>query len=213
MRSGGSLVRIGIDFDGTIADTTDTKMRYARDVLGEIVTPLETWSPDGPARLGIERFREMARAAHREHTLMTRPLAGSLEAVARLATQHDLYVVTARDDEEIEWATRWLSERSLPFRDVVYTRRASKLEACRGLRLDVLIDDMPRVLEDVATAGIGAVLIETPYNLALPRHPLVEAVSHWDEFVTWCEGAAIRANTEGGWATPSATLVRGEASP
>ena len=57
-------MRLGIDFDGTIADTTDAKIRYALERFGETVTPIETYSEDGMRRLGEERFREMVEASH-----------------------------------------------------------------------------------------------------------------------------------------------------
>jgi uncharacterized HAD superfamily protein len=179
-------MRIGLDFDGTIADTTGAKIRYAREVFGLEVTPLETWRAVGEPRLGPERFREMVVAAHHEYTEATEPMPGVLEVIERLAVDHELFIVTARTDQEVEWARRWVSSRALPVHALEHTNRASKLEASRRLALDVLLDDSPPVLLDIAEAGIGAALIETEYNRTLPRHVAVELVRHWPDFELLC---------------------------
>lgn len=179
-------MRIGLDFDGTIADTTGAKIRYAREVLGLEVTPLETWRAAGEPRLGAERFREMVVAAHHQYTESTEPMPGVLEVIERLAVDHELFIVTARTDAEVEWARRWVVDRALPVQSLEHTNRASKLEVSRRLALDVLLDDSPPVLLDIAEAGIGAVLIETEYNRALPRHLAIELVRHWPHFEELC---------------------------
>lgn len=179
-------MRIGLDFDGTIADTTGAKIRYAREVFGLELNALETWRAVGEPRLGAERFREMVVAAHHEHTEFTEPMPGVLEVIERLAVDHQLFIVTARTDAEVEWARRWVTARALPVQAVEHTNRASKLEASRRLGLDVLLDDSPPVLLDIAEAGIGAALIETEYNRALPRHLAIELVQHWPHFEELC---------------------------
>lgn len=179
-------MRIGLDFDGTIADTTTAKIRFARETFGVELSALETWGQVGRERIGDERFMEMVRAAHEELTLAAPPMPGATEAIARLARDHELYVVTARNDVEVPWAERWVAAHAPAIREIVHTSRAPKLDACRALGVELLLDDIPAVLHDIAEAGLDAALIEAEYNRDAPRHERVRAVPHWREFVALC---------------------------
>src|SRR5262245_15835765 len=122
-------MKIGLDFDGTIADTTTTKIQYALETFGEAISAVETFGA-GRSRLGENRHREMVRASYRGWTARTEPMPGALEAIERLAHEHELYVITARVEDEIDHARAWLSERSVAVIEVLNTARAKKIDAC-----------------------------------------------------------------------------------
>jgi len=199
-------MRIGLDFDGTIIDTTAAKMRFAREAFGVELTALETWGAIGRERIGEERFVEMVRAAHEELTLTTPPMPGAAEAIRRLARDHQLFVVTARNDVEVRWAERWIATHAPAISAVVHTSRAPKLDACRELGVELMLDDIPGVLHEIAEAGVGAALIEAEYNRDTPRHARVRAVPHWRDFVALCAthplDGAVRPSP---WHTPRRT--------
>ena len=180
-------MKIGIDFDGTIADTTGTKVRYALEAFGESISPEETFGPVGRGRLGDERYVEMVQAAHRGWTGGTPPMPGALDAMRRLAADHELYVITARTDEEIDHAKDWLRTFSAPARGVMHTARAAKVDACRERGIEFMLDDLPQVLHELAEAGIGTALLEAAYNRDVTRHEQIHLVRTWGDFVALCE--------------------------
>jgi uncharacterized HAD superfamily protein len=179
-------MRIGLDFDGTIVDTTTAKVRFAREAFGEELSALETWGQVGRERIGEARFMEMVRASHEELTLTAPPMPGARDAIARLARDHELFVVTARSDDELPWAEQWVAAHAPAISSVVHTNRGPKLDACRALEIELMLDDIPSVLHDLAEAGLGAALIEAEYNRDQPRHERVHAVPHWRDFVALC---------------------------
>lgn len=187
-------MRIGLDFDGTIIDTTTAKVRFAREAFGVELSALETWGAIGRARIGEERFMEMVRAAHQELTVSAPPMPGAREGIVRLARDHELYVVTARSALEVSWAERWVAEHAPAISGVVHTDRAPKLDACRELGIELMLDDIPSVLHELAEAGVDGALIEAEYNRDAARHERVRSVRHWRDFVALCAEAARRGD-------------------
>jgi uncharacterized HAD superfamily protein len=184
-------MRLGIDFDGTIADTTDAKIRYALERFGETVTATETYSEEGMRRLGEERFREMVEASHgTEWTLTMQPMPGAVEALHDLGTEHELFVVTARNDDEIGWAREWLEPHGLPFIDVVHTSRESKAIACDALAIDLMLDDSPYVLRQLEESRLQLALIDAEYNRAGELPERTHRVEGWTGFADLVGGVS-----------------------
>lgn len=176
-------MRLGIDFDGTVADTTEAKVRYALQHFGERVTGLETTGPHGAKRLGQERYVEMVEAVHQtEWTLSIVPMPGAIEALHALAERHDLFIVTARNDDEIGWAREWLRPHGVRFRDVVHTNRAPKDAACESLGIDVMLDDSPYVLRQLESLDTHLALMDAEYNRASEYPARTRRVIDWSAF-------------------------------
>ncbi|MEZ4502270.1 MAG: hypothetical protein R3C39_06570 [Dehalococcoidia bacterium] len=177
-------MRLGIDFDGTVADTTEAKVRYALERFGERVTGLETTGPHGAERLGHERYLEMVEAVHRtEWTLSIAPMPGAIEALHALAEHHELFIVTARTHEEIGWAREWLRPHGVPFRGVVHTNREPKDAACDTLGIDVMLDDSLYVLRQLEGVGAHLALMDAEYNRAGDYPVRTRRVIDWSAFI------------------------------
>ena len=124
-----------------------------------------------PANVAAFEFKEEARAA-----------------LAVLASNYDLYVVTARPKELVEITHQWL-EKHLPgvFKGVHFVpiwepdNTITKADICKQLGAEYLIDDMPRHCAVVAEAGIQAILFgEYGWN----KHGLTPGVTRcrdWKE--------------------------------
>lgn len=175
-------LRIGLDFDGTIADITWAKLRYAREAFGVDLPAEATWGAQGRDLLGDARYMELVVEAHGgELSLAMPPMPGAVEAIQRLGQEHELYIVTARLDDEAELAKAWLADHQLEVDGFVHTARASKAGPSVELGLDVLLDDSPLVLGELGDDTLPA-LIDTPYNRHVPRAPRIRVVQHWPEF-------------------------------
>lgn len=187
-------MRIGLDFDGTIADITWAKIRYARDAFAVELTPEQTSRPSGEPVLGRERYDDLVRAVHGSKlALEMPPMPGALDVIGRLAANHELVVVTARLDHEAALAREWLEMHDVPVDDLVHTSRGSKADACRALDIRIHLDDLPAVFADIDHGRTVPALIDTPYNRAQPRLDHVRVVEHWLAFESLVGTLAGRA--------------------
>jgi uncharacterized HAD superfamily protein len=176
-------MRIGLDFDGTIADITWAKVRYAREAFGVDLAPEQTARPSAEPVLGRERYDDLVRVVHgSDLSLEMPPMPGALEVIDRLTVDHELIVVTARLDDEALLARQWLQAHEVPVSDLVHTARGSKADACRALDIRVHLDDLPRVFADIDHARTLPALIDTPYNRTQSRLAHVRVVEHWLAF-------------------------------
>ncbi len=188
-------LRIGLDFDGTIADITWAKLRYAREAFGVELPAEATWGATGRELLGEERYGELVEAVHGTSlSVEMPPMPGAVETMARLRQHHELYIVTARLDNEAELAHEWLERNGVEVDGFVHTARASKAGPCTELGIAVHLDDSPLVLADVGETLPA--LIEAPYNRTQPRDPRVRMVEHWRAFEALVGTLAVEAAPE-----------------
>ncbi len=180
-------MRIGLDFDGTIADASGAKMRYASERYGVALTRAQTMRPGAVPLIGRERYDTMiANVFGTSITMEMEPMPGAVEALRRLARAHDLFVVTARLDHEVPLATRWLDRHAIPIRELRNTGRGRKAEPCVALRLDVMLEDSPAELVALPAGGPAPALLETPYNADEARADHWHRVPDWAAFETLC---------------------------
>jgi len=185
-------MRIGLDFDGTIMDVALAKQRYMRETWGVEVSIADTARAGVLPILGEERYLQMVTAVHRTEAMLdTPPIPGALEVTPRLRDAHDVVVITARLDEEVELAREWLRMRGLGDVPVVHTAWETKRAAWEPHRTEVHLDDTPLVLTHHPDEMVPA-LLHTPYNATLERCAKTEAVEDWlafEQLVTRLEDA------------------------
>jgi hypothetical protein len=175
-------VRIGLDFDGTLMDVALAKQQYIKRTWDIDLTIAETGRAGALPVLGEERYLEMVVATHRtESMLETPPVPGALDVTGRLLASHEVVVITARLDEEIELAREWLRRHGLGEVEVVHTLGETKRGAWDRLGTEVHLDDTPRVLVHHPEAMVPA-LLHTPYNAALERCALTRSIADWLAF-------------------------------
>ncbi len=179
-------MRIALDFDGTIFDLLGAWIDHARERYGVDIPPDRAWL--GPDRyLDEHRHREIVLAlVTSELTLDVSPLPDAREAMTRLAADHELFIVTARHEEEGRWAERWLDHHSIAVQGFAVTSRGPKLEACRAFGASLLLDDSPAVIEELHGSDVTPVLMDAPYNRAATLPPGVTRVEGWPAFETLC---------------------------
>ncbi len=161
------MQRIAIDMDEVLADTLGAQLEWFRERCGHHLTPADV------AARGLEALVEPAQlAAHLAHLhegafFGELPvMAGAVEALRRLATTHELYVVSAATQFPASMVPklRWL-ERHFPFipvPHVVFCGEKSVVAA------DWLVDDnahrFPRFRGQ-------AILFDAPHNRAVRGYP------------------------------------------
>lgn len=115
-------------------------------------------------------------------------ITGSVDAIAELARECAIHIVTARPPHTRERTYAWI-ERHFPgiFADVHFTGNLlpggkPKSEVCRELGAAFMIEDSLRNTLEVAAAGIPVLLFDAPWNQgAIPAN--VTRVSGWPQIL------------------------------
>lgn len=156
------MLAVGLDFDGTVADTNTLKTLWIREHLGISIEPhLCDWTNCVPI-IGEDAYREMAGYVFDgEAAAITPPLPGALDVIRRLRETREVVIVTARTGERAEIASDWLSayEATRGMRVIgVKTSEVSKVQRCLEEGIGVLVEDDERHLYDARAQGVEAVL-------------------------------------------------------
>jgi len=137
-------MKIGIDFDGTIAFTNLLRVEWIKANTGIDVQPLDTLN--NKALLGEKRFLEMMNEVHnRENTLKTPEVPHAIASIKKLSKTAELHLVTARKfDDNFNYALDWLKEKGVYDLFSGFHSSSSKETICNELGIQVLIDDNER---------------------------------------------------------------------
>ena len=188
-------MRIGIDFDETIADSMAMILKLHNEQYGtkykrEEVTEYHVENIWGGSKeewtAKLDEFFSAKNARHLD------PVVGAIAAIDALKhAGHELYIVTARRDINAEATERWLTKHfSSTFKSVHYgnvrsddpAKKREKAEICKELGVELMIDDHMGVAKNCSEAGIKVLLLDQPWNQGeLP--PGVTRVYSWEEIV------------------------------
>ena len=175
--------RIGLDFDGLIADTYQAKQEYSSQHYGVPLTPQQTNREAALKVLGAERYRKMIQEIYGTRlTLTLKPMPGAVATIQAMEEFADCYIVTARHADETTWMREWLNMHPLPIHGIVYTSEQAKGDAVTNLGLDLFLDDSPRNLLDLREKPLRLALFD-PYevNWETPIPEYIIRVRKWED--------------------------------
>ncbi len=175
-------MRVGLDFDGVIADTIPAMIAYARAHLGIELRPSDCIVPGGIERLGLERYRQLVAATHEtDYSLTFEPTAGALDALPSLAGRHQMFIVTARQGDAFANAEHWLDSRGLRacFAAVRSSAGPAKATLVDELGLDCFVDDVPRTFRNWS-AKAWPILWHAEHNREYLAKSPVSRVAGWE---------------------------------
>lgn len=165
-------MKIGIDFDGTIADTNQIKSRWIQDQLGISVPPYMTDRTSCIPIIGKENYKLMGISVYSpDSTANLAPVPGALDAIERLKQNHSILIITARTRNKLRPAEEWLaSHRATVDLEVLSVKvsEKSKVQVCLDNHVNALVDDDEGHLVGLEDTGIAAILFKrnapTPNN-------------------------------------------------
>ncbi len=191
MKSAASA--IGIDYDGTIADTNALKVAWIKENLGLEVPPWRTDRTLCVPIIGLEAYERMSRIVYSpEFSARAKEVPGAAQAIKALARHWRIYVVTARDNAQVDSSRAWLQEKGLlPYISGFLSSaerapdgtRLSKAALCARYGLRVLIDDDERHLRDVLVPGLQRILLKSGCDEELEVAPGIELARSWPQAV------------------------------
>ena len=188
-------MRIGIDFDETLADSIQMIIKlhnkqYGTNYKKEEVVKYkveEIW--DGTKEEWMAKLDDFFSAKNVKNL---DPVAGAIPAIDALKKAgHELYIITARGEGDVEATELWL-KKHFPetFKGIHYAhvrsedpaKKRKKADICKELGVKLMIDDHMSVAKNCSEEGIRVLLIDEPWNQGeLPEH--VERVFSWEEIV------------------------------
>ena len=192
-------MRLGIDFDNTFADFGGLLQRITLGRTGFDLRAIREANPDALdieaivyATIGKERFDALIlEILHADHSDTIEPRPGALDVARRLATRHEIVIVTARSERESATPRRWLERHGVPIADFIATDYGPKAPHAIAQGLAVHLDDNVSVIEafDAAHPTVPALLAH-PLNLDAPR------AAHWRSVEDWLAFEALVATLE-----------------
>lgn len=175
-------MRIGVDIDGVLADSLPlwvnelnrffNKSKRVEEIhLYDICQTYEITTNE------LHKFLD-----RKGKFLMSEPspVTGASYYLSRIKQYHDIYIVTAREEQYGRETRGWLKKYGLPYDELFLLGSHEKKEACLENNLNVLVEDTLEIGIQVSAAGVPVLLMDAPYNQgALPR--LVYRKRSWDE--------------------------------
>lgn len=142
-----------VDFDGVIADTCATKRVWLQKRFACIGASSSVDRSSLVPLIGIESYELMQQCIGYEDTLAAHPHTGAVEILGRLAEWLDIYVITARRADKLEWVDRWLSLHALSqaITGTISARLESKIAIASGMGASWLMDNDLRHLRVAST--------------------------------------------------------------
>lgn len=189
---------ISVDFDDVVMDFNRCFMEFHNQKYGtslsyDQLTRYEDWeiSYGNDKSTMTDRAKEFYLSL--EHGLAA-PVAGALEAITDLSKDYSLHIVTSRPEHVREATISWISKH-LPnvFTDFHFTniyaadegvKARSKAEVCHEIGAGLLIDDALRHAQNVAEAGIMAIIPDRPWNQGDTPTGTIRMHS-WPEITSW----------------------------
>lgn len=140
--------------------------------------------------IDLSREEELERVKHFEsskHFEEIKPIKGADKAIAHLSKKHKLVIITARPKSKEKETKTWLSKHIPEIKEVKFTHithhihHKTKLELCKEIGAEMIIEDNLNNAKMCAKAGIKAILFDYPYNQTKEKNPLITRVKSWDE--------------------------------
>lgn len=181
---------IGLDFDGTIVDHAQTKIRLAKK-YGVDLTPQQTVSETMNACVPEDIYRKIQKELYGEETMNSRPMAGAQKVIRNLCKlSSGVFVVSRRGHgtgEEIDVARRWVKKfMSPPLSDAhLFFVKIDKEKdvVCKSLGVSVFLDDKIGVLDNLPSVKYKAFFDQFgTLGSAVGQYP---RLTSWEEFYTF----------------------------
>lgn len=179
-------MNIGIDFDGVLFDSEKmfrsfSQMYNLKHNGNEMVDPQElkaqkryNWSGDEFKQFISENLIKIETNA---------PVMPCAKAVLNaISKKHKIYAITSRgwlDTKEIDVTKQRLAEEGIKFDGIIYSS-INKLDECKKLKIDLMIDDLHDTIVQLANNGIKC-LYYRDYILRPCNHANVKEVHNWGD--------------------------------
>ena len=188
-------MRIGIDIDDTMTDSTKTVRKY-------LIKYDSYYSNNHKLINGLNDIirgtliDDEIKAFYRDHS---REIGNEIElrdnvkeVIDKLRKDgHEIIIVTARSDnfytDAHKFCEEYLKEKNINY-DKLITHQMYKIETCKNEKIDLMIDDAIDTVEDLQEEGINSILFTSDLNK--DRETKVKRVYTWNELYDYIKEIA-----------------------
>ncbi|MBX9809915.1 hypothetical protein K2X92_05995 [Candidatus Gracilibacteria bacterium] len=193
---------IGIDIDGTIADTIGAALLEIRNRFGDIMeySQWKTWNPHQIPELQAQGLTTIDHTIQLFYGILREDgnqivgsISDSVEGITRLQSfGKELIALSGRMEDSHRYTTLWLNHNfSGIFQKVLLTdhdtpRQIPKYELAQVHGIGLMIEDNAQYAIDLSTHGIPTILIDAPWNINddLSEYPNIFRVKNWKEIIS-----------------------------
>lgn len=194
-------MKIAIDLDDVIADTTPNLHRFHNEMFGtnfsidnqQIYNLAKVWNIEQE-----ECTRRFLLWYSSDYFPKLKPVSGVAKALAELSKHHDLVIVTSRlevvEEKTKEWLEKYLPDVKLDIHFANHyfgTNSHKKSDHCQRLGIDLLIEDCLDYATECAEKNIEVLLYDWPWNQTKKLPKNVTRVKSWDEIVKVIESKSF----------------------
>lgn len=180
-------MKIGLDFDGVIADCGALKREGALRLFNVDIAP-EKFKKEiviGQRLLTSDQYRTLQQKIYgtRELGLLAEPVEGMKEYIDRLISDgHKLIVITSRFNSELGIAKEWAAEHGIELE--IIGCENGKEGYCKEHGVEIFVDDDFDKLESVQKVVKYLFLFSWGYNADVEERPLATRVFSWADLYT-----------------------------
>ena len=185
-------MRIGLDIDDTITNSSDVFLSYARKYNRQkhinysiISDTLDQTKAFGWNDNNKEEFKELYL---KKILLETKPKKDVKHVLKRLKNSGiNIYLISSRNDNEINdmfnFTKEWLKLNEIVY-DELFVNVNDKLPICRKCKLDIFIDDNFQTCNNIFNnSNIKVLMYNTKYNINFSSN--IMRVSNWKEILSY----------------------------
>lgn len=184
---------IATDADGVLTDMSGFNFLYGEKFFGH--KPVDISGYTTAEIFGETKTREFLFGLRYfyDYCCRLKPRENAANVCQRLCSDgHSLYVITARKFSTMKTPLgslsrnlfrKWTVKNELAFGDIFFCSEGNtppqKLEFCRKIAADIMIDDKPDIALFLAENGVNVLLFDAPYNKSV-KHKNITRVHSWD---------------------------------
>lgn len=182
-------MKIGLDFDGVIADTGKLKSVLAKKLYGLELSSARFKKEFVIKKklLSLEKYRELQDVIYGNKKMidLMEPVEDALYFIDRLIREgHSILVITSREKASLEMAKKWLEKCRLSDKSGVSLIgvgiKNTKVRAAKGL--DVYLDDDFDKLEPLVKVVPHLFLFSWSFNQHIDEKNVALRITNWRDF-------------------------------
>lgn len=179
------MVNIGIDFDGVIIDSSNIKIRIAKERFGIRLTP-ERASKENILLSGVSVddynifFRTILSS---QEKFLINLVPGAKEVMNQLYLSNGIYVITSRHNDDLKHIKDLLRHHDINYHFIINTSDQPKNKACLENKIAIYLDDDVHKLQKINNGFTKCFLLDKPYNRNIDfDKDKIERVLDWHDF-------------------------------
>jgi len=185
-------MKIGIDLDEVLADFLSSLIKFHNDKYGTSYSRdqfhsyrvYEIWG--GTLDKAISEIHEFYNTEYFDNIA---PIPGSLENIEILSKNHELVIITSRQNDISEKTNNWINNHfQNKFSEVFFAdhnawigKRAYKSEICKKHGMDFMIEDYLEFAAECAKSVKKVLLLDSPWNKMESLPDNILRVYSWNE--------------------------------